>query len=60
MKINPSPDGNVRSVTIKTHNESGKLIELDRPIVKLRLLPIEQNESNSVDGSEEDNVPPTN
>lgn len=60
VKVHPSSDGNVRSVAIKTHNESGKLIELDRPIVKLRLLPIEQYETNSVDGSNENDVPVNN
>lgn len=52
VKTLPSPDGNVRSVIIKTTNASGKLTELERPILKLRLLLKDDSEAPSanIDG----------
>lgn len=41
-----SSEYKVRSVTTKTQNESGKLIELNRPIVKLCPLPMDRKRSN--------------
>lgn len=40
-EVHPGPDGNVRVVTLR--NSSGKLLK--RPVIKLRRLPCETNES---------------
>ncbi|XP_037047230.1 uncharacterized protein LOC119082017 [Bradysia coprophila] len=44
VKVHPSTDGNVRSATVRMAGESGKFTELKRPIVKFRLLPMEEDE----------------
>lgn len=44
IKTHPAEDEAVRSVTLKTTNEAGKVIELMRPILKLCLLPVKGDE----------------
>lgn len=49
IKVHPSGDGIVRSVTLRTTNEAGKLTELKRPILKLCLLPVNGDEDSTED-----------
>lgn len=44
VKVHPSKDNNVRSVTVKFANSAGRVTELVRPITKLRLLPTNEYE----------------
>ncbi|XP_037034254.1 uncharacterized protein LOC119073047 [Bradysia coprophila] len=44
VKVHPSTDNNIRSATVKMTSESGRLTELKRPIVKLILLPVKEEE----------------
>ncbi len=44
IKVHPSQDENIRSVTIRMIGENERLTELVRPIVKLRLIPTKGNE----------------
>lgn len=54
IKVHPSRDENVRSVTIRIIGEKGRVTELVRPIVKLRLIPTSEERD---DDSLSDNIP---
>ncbi len=48
VKVHPSKDDNVRSVTIKFVNSAGRVSEYVRPITKLRLLPTNEYEEGEI------------
>lgn len=44
IKVHPSTDGMVRTVTLRSTNDTGQIIELPRPILKLCLPPVNGEE----------------